>query len=374
MFVKKLQERNQSLIDQIVHLHQLGKIEPDSYVIDVDHFVKNAQMIKSVADQKNIRLYFMLKQVGRNPYLAKKLVELGYCGAVVVDFREAKVMMKHNIPLGNVGHLVQTPKAMLKSIMAYGTEVMTVYSYEKLCEINAVAKDLNINQNVLIKVKDHGDMQYSGQESGIYLSDLSNFIEHTKQLNNITLVGATSFPCFLYDCEKNDIVETPNYTTVLKATDLLKKAGCPVSQINLPSASCCLMLEKCPSVEMMTAEPGHGLSGTTPAHAYLDLEEVPCVAYVSEVSHCVDDASYCYGGGHYRRSNVKNALVLVDNQLVDCTVTPVSPESIDYYFQLNTKLPISATVIMAFRFQMFVTRSNVVLNQLQYHLNELVFW
>ncbi|NLC42302.1 MAG: hypothetical protein GX775_05575 [Erysipelothrix sp.] len=43
------------------------------------------------------------------------------------------------------------------------------------------------------------------------------------------------------------------------------------------------------------------------------------------------------------------------------TVRPPSLDSIDYYFQLGTTYKVSSPVIMAFRFQIFVTRSRVAL-------------
>ncbi len=83
--------------------------------------------------------------------------------------------------------------------------------------------------------------------------------------------------------------------------------------------------------------------------------------YLSEISHHYQNQSYCYGGGHYRRSHVQNAIVFKDYYYDEDKVTPASDEAIDYYFKLNEMHPISSTVIMAFRFQMFVSRSNVVL-------------
>ncbi len=57
-----------------------------------------------------------------------------------------------------------------------------------------------------------------------------------------------------------------------------------------------------------------------------------------------------------------NALVgknLNDAKLV--RIIPPTDESIDYYFEIPETCEISDTVIMAFRFQIFVTRSQVVL-------------
>lgn len=70
--------------------------------------------------------------------------------------------------------------------------------------------------------------------------------------------------------------------------------------------------------------------------------------------------SYCYGGGHYRRGHMKNALV--GTTLEDAKIVPVLPpddSSIDYHFELQQNCPVSAAAVMAFRTQFFVTRSRV---------------
>ena len=97
MFLDQTIRRNPQLVETAFMLHQEGKILPDSYLVDVDVFLENARRLLQKAGQNHIRLYFMLKQIGRNPYLAKALMEMGYSGAVVVDFREALVMMKNRI-------------------------------------------------------------------------------------------------------------------------------------------------------------------------------------------------------------------------------------------------------------------------------------
>ena len=122
----------------------------------------------------------MLKQLGRNPYIAKKLVELGYDGAVVVDFKEAQVMMKHDIPISNVGHLVQPPKAMLQALVNYHCTYFTVFSLEKIKDINECAKKAGIVQKLLIKVVGENDMIYSGQTAGFHLNELDELIKRSK--------------------------------------------------------------------------------------------------------------------------------------------------------------------------------------------------
>ena len=112
---------------------------PDSYIIDVDIFLENAKKILNEAKKYGIKLYYMTKQIGRNPYLGKKLQEMGYSGVVAVDFREAEIFINNNLKIGNVGHLVQIPKNMLRKVIKTNPEIITVYSYEKAEEISEIA-------------------------------------------------------------------------------------------------------------------------------------------------------------------------------------------------------------------------------------------
>lgn len=360
MFLSSTLRRNKELIEASFKLHQTGQILPDTYVVDLDTLKKNAMQMLEAARKQNISLYFMLKQLGRNPLIAKELVKLGYEGAVVVDFKEAKVMMKHQIPIANVGHLVQAPKAMIQELVAYGCHYFTIFSIDKAREINECAKAIGIRQKVLLKVVGPEDMIYSGQTAGFRLASLDADIEELKQLEGIEIAGVTSFPCFLYSEEKDTIAPTPNMDSLLKAKAMLEKHGIEIENVNAPSATCTFTLDQMKGYPINSGEPGHGLSGTTPLHAYKECVEVPCVTYVSEISHNFDNRSYCYGGGFYRRSHVANAFV--GKRIEDACefhVEPPSLESIDYYFELDRPSTVSDTVIMAFRFQIFVTRSNV---------------
>ena len=361
MFLKKLEEKNKSFIDVAIKLHQEGEILPDSYVIDITTLLENAKKMLEVANKKNIKLLFMLKQLGRNPYIAQKLVELGYEGAVVVDFNEAKVMMKNDIPIGNVGNLVQTPKALIKELVDYGVGVFTVFSMEKLESINEASKSLNKIQNVIVKVYSDEDYFYSGQESGINIKELDVFVKQAKKLKNINIIGATSFPTFLFNYNTNSIEKQTNYYTVYKAKDILENNGIDVKHINLPSVTCIDNIINNFEGDNIYGEPGHGLSGSTPAHAYNDLEEKACVLYLSEVSHNFNNKAYVYGGGYYRRSHVENAIISNGKEIEYDKVLEMEADNIDYYFMLDNKHDIGDTVIMSFRFQIFVTRSRVVL-------------
>lgn len=362
MFLEKTKDVNQGLIDASFKLHQAQEILPDSYVIDMDTLKENAKKILEEAKKQDIELYFMLKQVGRNPIIAKELVEIGYAGAVVVDFKEALVMMNNNIPIANVGHLVQPPKGMLQDLVDYGCQYFTVFSLDKIRDINECAKKANKIQKLLLKVVGPNDMIYSGQTAGFRLEILSEVIDEIKKLENVEIQGVTSFPCFLYDEEADTILSTPNFETIREAKRILNDKGIEIENLNAPSTTSVATLKAMEGYEIGSGEPGHGLTGTTPLHAYKDCAEIPCVTYVSEVSHNFDGRGYCYGGGFYRRSHVKNAYVgksLKESKKVE--VIPPSLESIDYYFGLDQMCNVNDTVVMSFRFQIFVTRSNVCL-------------
>ena len=362
MFVERLQKDNPKFIEAIVRLQQAGKLLPDSYAVDMEQYRANAKAIVESANAKGIKLYFMLKQLGRNPVLARELVKLGYAGAVVVDFKEAQVMMRHNIPIGNVGHLVQIPEGMVKEVVAYGPEVITVYTADKVRSISRAAAELGREQKILVRVFGDGDMIYPGQTAGVHLNDLSAFLAEIRSLPGIRVAGITSFPCFLYSAEEDDIAPTPNLQTVLKAKDILIENGIEPQIINTPSTTCCRTLERMAEYGCNCGEPGHGLTATTPHHVASEQPERSCIAYVSEVSHNFDGLGYCYGGGFYRRSHVENALVgRSADALRPMKVIPPSVEAIDYHFGLSEGCAVGETVIMAFRFQVFVTRSDMVL-------------
>lgn len=361
MFLSKLMEKNQKLVDSSIELYRKGQIEPDSYVVDVDTLLENASKIKNEADKNSIRLFFMLKQLGRNPYIARKLVEIGYEGAVAVDFREAEIYIKNEIPISNIGHLVQVPKSLMTKIIKYGVDVATVYSFEKLVEINNISKTLNKVQKIMLKISGNEDLFYGGQLSGIELNDLEEFIKKSRELNNIKIVGITAFPCYLYDEDKKDITETNNYFTLKKALKIFESNNIKIEYIDTPSTTSILTLKKMKDGIGNIGEPGHGFTGTTPAHAELDLPEIPCVEYITEISHNFRGKSYAYGGGYYRRSHLENCLVTNDDGSHLAKVNHMDDSSIDYYFEIDNEEKINSIVTMAFRYQIFVTRSKVVL-------------
>jgi predicted amino acid racemase len=360
MFLEKTIRRNPALIKTSFDLHQSGQIMPDTYVIDLDMIIENAKNIIDSAKKHDLKMYFMLKQLGRNPIIAKELIKLGYSGAVAVDFNEALVYMDHNIPISNVGHLVQPPKALLQKLIDYQCEYITIYSIEKACDINEYLKNTNRKQKVMLRIISDQDRIYSGQHAGFHIDELEETIKELIKLEHIDIKGLTSFPCFLYNENTNKNEPTENLNTILKAKEIVEKFGINIENLNAPSTTCVETIEEMAKYPVNSGEPGHGLSGTTPLHAVKDSVEIPAVTYVSEVSHNLAGKSFCYGGGHYRRSHVDNALVGSDLDYSRYTkVIAPDLDSIDYHFGLSDLHTINETVIMAFRFQIFVTRSTV---------------
>jgi len=361
MFLKQLEKQNPELIDFAFKLHKTGEILPDTYVIDLDMLHENTAKMVAEANKYGIELLYMTKQLGRNPIVAKEIQSAGIENAVVVDFREAEVFMENNLKLGNVGHLVQTPKALLKKIVEYGTKYFTMYSLENAIDLNEAARSVGKVQKVILKIQDTKDDIYPGQVGGFTLDELNTQLLELKKLSNIKMVGLTTFPAILFDEKTHSYHSTSNMETVEKAKKLFEKYDVDCSVISLPSATATKSIKLIKELGGTEGEPGHSLTGTTPMHATENCPEKPAYCYVSEISHSYGDHSFIYGGGYYRRGHLKNAIIQDGNEVKTAEVLPLDNSSIDYYLELNKKFKSGLPVIMSTRTQMFVTRSTVAL-------------
>lgn len=360
MFLNALEKQNSALIDAAVHFWRNGDIGPDCYVIDVDLVLENARLLQECAEKIGLSLYLMSKQFGRNPLLCKLLLEKGYQGIVAVDFKEARQLWQHGLPIAHIGHLVQTPANMIDEIISQRPEVITVYSIEKAREISIAALRQQHRQPLLLKVQDNGDVIYPGQEAGFLLAELPDVINKISRLAGVEIIGVTHFPCMLFNEQRQSTEATPNLATLAKAKNLLEQHGIEVRQMNAASATCIETLPKLAAAGVTHTEPGHALTGTQPANQYGGGPEKIAMLYLSEISHSQDNTSFCYGGGYYRRGHLQNALVL-DGQWQRSRVLPIDSDSIDYTLPLTGLWPVSSPVIMCFRTQIFVTRSDVAL-------------
>ncbi|MDL2267030.1 alanine racemase [Desulfovibrio sp. OttesenSCG-928-G15] len=363
MFLQPLLERNAPLAAFALDSLRRKLLLPDTFIIDLDTLEENASLMLAEAKRHGISLYFMLKQLGRIPAVGALLAKLGYAGAVCVDFREALTMLESGVPLGNVGHLVQTPKAALEKILAAKPEIVTVYSVEKAREIGAVCSQLGLEQHVMLRVSAPDDILYPGQQGGFSLELFARSVKELAAIKGIRPAGVCAFPCFLFNDEAKDILPTPNLDTVQKAAAIMGEMGYADIQVNLPSVSCVRSLGLIAAKGGTHAEPGHALTGTTPYHALPQGgPERPALAYLSEISHNCNGKALCYGGGHYRRGHLAQALVGDSlKTAVPYNVSCPSPESIDYHFMLDRPAPVSQGALMCFRSQVFVTRSEVAL-------------
>lgn len=360
MFLKATVNKNPKLIETAMFLHRKGIIEPDTYVLDLDSILNNGKLIMQEADKYGIKAYFMTKQFGRNPYIAKELMKLGYEGAVTVDFREAKLLGNSGIKLSHVGHLVQIPDKSIEEILKLRPDYITVYSIEKAKSLSELSLKLGIKQKIMLRVIDNNDVLYPAQYGGFYVDELSESVNKILDFKGIEIKGITSFPCFLYNEKSGRIEETHNVKTVQKAKYIIENMGIKIQEMNMPSANCVESMKLVAENGGTSIEPGHGLTGTTPMHGSgKNCAETPAMVYVSEISHNLGESSFCYGGGHYRRSHMKEALVLENNHSKYFKVKKPDDESIDYYFELEENAEVGSTVVMAYRTQIFVTRSNV---------------
>ena len=297
MFLSKLQETNPELVRFAFEAHRSGQIMPDTYLLDADAIVENGQKMVELARKGNTKLYFMLKQIGRNPRIARRLMEIGFDGCVAVDFREALLMIHAGIHIGNVGHLVQVPNHALRTILAARPDVVTVYTLEKIRQINQVAGELGLTQPLLLRITDPDGQLYSGQVGGFPSAELPALTEEIGRMEHVTIGGFTTFPALLYSGAEKAIVPTSNLKGLKAAMAFAREKGWEDLMINVPSASCCASIPLIQALGGNCAEPGHGLTGTTPLHCDTQQPEKVAYAYVSEVSHDFDGVSYCYGAG-----------------------------------------------------------------------------
>jgi len=359
MFLEALKRKNPKLIETAKYLHRSGQILPDTYILDLDTIIENAALLKKTAEVAGIELFYMTKQFGRNPLVANHIRSAGIEKAVAVDYREILALMAHKLPLGNVGHLVQVPQSILESVLQYGVDFITVYSTHKLQEINRICANLGIRQKILFKVQEADDETFEGQYGGFCLAELDALAKVAKGLPYVQPAGLTSFPCFLFD-GSHSFKPSQNINTLKRAKAIFEENGIYLDEINLPGATCCDTIPMIAELGGTQGEPGHALTGTTPLHAVKeDIPEKPAMVYASEISHNVGGSAYFYGGGYYRRGHFSNALVDNGKSEKECLIKPFSPENIDYYLEIESNHEIGATVIAAFRAQIFVSRSDV---------------
>lgn len=249
-------------------------------------------------------------------------------------------------------------------MLAWRPETVTVYDLANARAVSEAAQRLGLVQDILVRLEGAEGTVYPGQEGGVPLPRLDAFAEAAERLPGIRIAGVTAFPCVLCDPATGTPYATPNLTLVLKARELLAARGHEDLKLSAPSATSMASLPLLAAHGATHGEPGHALTGTTPLHA-LDSgqPEKPAYVYVSEIAHTLDDGRPAlYGGGFYARSHIGSALLPRTGARLGVQGAPA--ENIDYYRLLDAPtdgqdVRLGDTALLAFRTQIFVTRSTV---------------
>lgn len=371
MYLKRLVERNLDLMAAAVELHQSGRIPPNTWVIDLDTIAENARILAAEARRLGLTTYVMSKQYARNPYVSFVAIANGLYKTVAVDMPGALQMRRYGIPVGHMGHLEQVPRHLVLDAVAMRPDVITVYNLDHARWIDAAAGDQGVVQDLLIRVYAPGDIFFQGQEGGFPEDTVPDAARAIRELRNVRLVGVTAFPCVRYNANPDEppAEPTPNFHTILRAAQTLRDLGFEITQINAPGNTSAITMPILAELGATHVEPGHGLLGTTPNHAFRDdLPERPSYTYVSEISHHVGDMAYAYGGGLFQDIYQPGyqARALVGSTWEAARNNPVNYDHqivqiIDYHAVLEPgdRCTPGDTALFGFRTQMQMTRSYI---------------
>jgi predicted amino acid racemase len=369
MYLHRLLERNPALLETALELHQSGRIPPNTWVVDLDTIAANARALAGEARRLGLTTYLMTKQHGRNPFITLTALANGLHKTVAVDMQGALLLRRYGVPVGHIGHLNQVPRHHVAAAVAMRPDVITLYSTERARWIDDAARAQGVTQDVLIRVFADGDLFFDGQEGGFAESDVPGVARELGALANLRLAGVTAFPCVIYDPDGGPAELSANARTVARCADALRELGCEVTQVNMPGNTSSLTMPLLADAGATHVEPGHGLLGTTPAHAAVDgLPEAPAYVYVSEVSHHVGERAYAFGGGLFRDIYQPGARssALVGSTFASARENAVEyladiPQIIDYHAVLadGSRCRVGDTALFGFRTQMQMTRSYI---------------
>ncbi|RLL66041.1 alanine racemase [Streptomyces sp. Z26] len=363
MFLDTLLHRNPGLVDAAANLHDSGRVPPDTYVMDLDAVEENAAVLAETARQVGVALWFVVKQLGRNPELVRSVAR-HIPRAAAIDVTETRTLHASGALLGNVGHLGQIPRRTLPGVLALRPDRVTVFDLANARAVADAAHAVGRTQDVLIRVEGAEGTVYPGQEGGVPLERLDAFAERAEALRSLRIAGVTAFPCVLCDPVTGLPTATPNLELAVKAREVLAARGHRDLELSAPSATSAASLPLLAEWGATHGEPGHALTGTTPLHALDPTQpEKPAYVYVTEVAHTLDDGRPAlFGGGFYARSHIRSALLPRTGARLGVPDAPA--RNIDYYRLLDAPtdgadLRLGDTALLAFRTQIFVTRSTV---------------
>lgn len=372
MFLDVLRRRNPKLIEAAILLHQEGRIPANAYVLDLDAIEENARTFSTAAAARNLKVFAMTKQVGRNSGFCQAIMRGGIDRSVAVDMACAIACDRAGLKTGHLGHLVQVPRhEAAAAARDLKPDYWTVFSDRKAEEATAAALAARRVQPLLARIQTESDIFYRGHEGGFAAHDIAAVADRLDAMQGGRFAGITTFPALLFDPEKRKVLPTPNLSTLAKAAEVLASAGRKDIEINAPGTTSSVVLDALADAGATQCEPGNGLHGTTPLHALEDLPERPAVAYLSEVSHLHAGRAYCFGGGLYIdpvfpdydvKAIVGHEPTVAADALTSVEIPP--PSAIDYYGMVDcsgrVKPKAGDSVVFGFRGQAFVTRAYTV--------------
>ncbi|GAA2259551.1 alanine racemase [Streptomyces amakusaensis] len=363
MFLDTVLARNPALVTAAAALHQRGDIPPDTYVMDLDAVESNAALLAAEADRLGLTLWFMAKHLGRNPELIRAIAR-AIPRYAAVDADEARALEAAGARPGNLGHLVQIPRRALPGLLASRPTAVTVYDLANARAVSEAAVRLGYAQDILVRLESAPGTGHPGQEGGVPLPALAGFAAAAGRLPGVRIAGVTAFPCLRCDPVTGEPRPTPNLGLLLTARETLRGLGHRDLSVSAPGATSVAALPLLASAGATHAEPGHALTGTTPLHAVdPHRPEKPAYVYVTEVAHTLADGRPAlFGGGFYPRGRVASALLPRGGLRLRVADAPAG--NIDYYRLLAAPAAPGAvrtgdTAVLAFRTQIFVTRSTV---------------
>jgi predicted amino acid racemase len=373
MFLELLVRRNPRFLETVRDAHQQGTVPTNTVVIDTDAVANNARLIGSEAAKYGLTVFAMTKQIGRNPDVSRVLVSSGIQKAVAVDLECGIAAWNGGMGIGHIGHLVQVPHADHACALSLAPDYWTLFNLDRARKLNEALRAAGTVQKILLRVYQEGDMFYPGHEGGFAIEDLNDAVRQLAKFDHLEIAGVTSFPTTIFDASVKANVATPNRRTLEHARSLLVKLGIDNVEVNSPGTTSTENIAALAESGATQVEPGHGLTGTTPAHAFTDLPEIPAVLYVSEVSHLWNNMAFVFGGGLYVDPvipGIDTFALIADNDVSSPhkwrrrRVIMPDPLSIDYYARIPLEdgetVPPGTTVIFGFRVQAFVSRANTI--------------
>jgi predicted amino acid racemase len=288
--------RNPELVRAAAALHASGELPPDCYVADLDSILSNARLIIDAANAAGIEILYETKQFARSAAICSALAGLGLQRAMAVDIEELYALERLNVRIGHAGHLGQLPQGDIEHVVRVTRpDYITVFSYEKAAYVARVAADAGLNQNIVLRVNGRGDYVPKTLTGGTPEGDVVAVIDAINRLDGVRFVGFTTYPAIRFDLQTQEWRVTPNFETMLRvAAHIEQGQGIEVTHINPAGNVCVASLPLLANTGATHCEPGQAFVGGLVGNAFRAEPEVPALAYVTEVTHFLEEVPYVY--------------------------------------------------------------------------------